>query len=348
VTATITTVIPTFRRPRLLRRALRSVLRQTRQDFLVCVYDNASGDETESVVAEAAAGDPRVVYFKQPENIGGARNFLFGMQRIETPFFSFLSDDDVLLPHFYETAMAGFDTWPAAMMSVASTIEVTASGELRYVPLSRWGREGLFEPPDGAMRMVGNRHPTWTTILFRQEVLERVGTLDLDVGAPSDLDFELRIALRFPIVVSMRPCGAYVSHPDSGSTTETAGIAAGYDVMRRKIVADDRIDAGVRRRFDGLLTRQLRMKLLEIWVKSLVRGDDDAALAAAVAMRERYGPRIGGWALELGWRWCTRVAALRSALRWIEGRRLGARANASERGMRHWAALAAIREALAS
>lgn len=48
----ITTIIPTYRRPRLLRRAIRSVLNQTYPHFQVCVYDNASGDETATIVAD--------------------------------------------------------------------------------------------------------------------------------------------------------------------------------------------------------------------------------------------------------------------------------------------------------
>jgi glycosyltransferase involved in cell wall biosynthesis len=46
VTAQITTIIPTFMRPQLLGRAIRSVLGQSYPHFEVHVYDNASGDET--------------------------------------------------------------------------------------------------------------------------------------------------------------------------------------------------------------------------------------------------------------------------------------------------------------
>ena len=42
----ITTIIPTYQRPQLLRCAIQSVLDQTYANFQVCVYDNASGDET--------------------------------------------------------------------------------------------------------------------------------------------------------------------------------------------------------------------------------------------------------------------------------------------------------------
>jgi glycosyltransferase involved in cell wall biosynthesis len=347
LSATITTVIPTYRRPLLLRRALTSVVRQTYADFRVCVYDNASGDDTEATVNEIAAGDPRVTYFSHPRNIGGGANFLFGMRRIDTPFFSFLSDDDVLLPHFYETALKGFERFPDALMSAASTVEVSAGGELRYVPLALWQREGVYDPPSGAFAMLDNRHPTWTTILFRREALDQVGYLDLDVGSPSDLDYEMRIAARFPIVVSFRPSGAYVSHPESGSARETGAVVPGYERMRTNIEADDRIDAGVRKRLGSRLARQQRMKLLEIWVKGLVRGDDDVALEAATLLRERFGPRGGGALLVFAWHACTRIAALRALLGAVE--RLRLRMRARRGGVRiSPEAMGEVREALSS
>ncbi|RKX41747.1 MAG: glycosyltransferase family 2 protein, partial [Thermotogae bacterium] len=63
----ITTIIPTYRRPKLLQRAIKSVLNQTYPHFQVCVYDNASGDETAEVVAEFAKKDPRVKYYCHPK-----------------------------------------------------------------------------------------------------------------------------------------------------------------------------------------------------------------------------------------------------------------------------------------
>src|SRR6516165_1449212 len=99
--ATITTVIPTFRRPTLLGRAIRSVLRQTNRDCAVTVFDNASGDETRDVVAAIAAEDPRVSYHCQSRNVGIVANFISAMQSVQSPYFSVLSDDDVLFPEFF-------------------------------------------------------------------------------------------------------------------------------------------------------------------------------------------------------------------------------------------------------
>jgi hypothetical protein len=98
--ALITTVLPTFRRPQLLARAIRSVLDQTVTDFEVHVYDNASGDETSQIVLDIVDRDRRVKYYRHPTNIGAIENFKFGVARVAAPYFNVLSDDDFLLPGF--------------------------------------------------------------------------------------------------------------------------------------------------------------------------------------------------------------------------------------------------------
>ena len=111
-TPIITTVIPTYRRPELLHRAIRSVLAQSYPHPRVCVYDNASGDETAATVAALAREDERISYHCHPTNIGPTANFAYGIERIDTPFFSLLPDDDYYLPEFFAIAMAGFPTIP--------------------------------------------------------------------------------------------------------------------------------------------------------------------------------------------------------------------------------------------
>jgi glycosyltransferase involved in cell wall biosynthesis len=83
-----------------LRRAIESALAQEGVSSQICVYDNASGDETCEIVSAIARENPQVRYHCHPQNIGGLANFQYALSRIETPFFSLLSDDDVLLPGF--------------------------------------------------------------------------------------------------------------------------------------------------------------------------------------------------------------------------------------------------------
>ena len=239
-------------------------LRQTYRDLQVCVYDNASSDETGRVIAGFAQSDDRVRYHRQPVNIGGFDNFSYGMARVETEFFSFLSDDDVLYPQFLEAAVAALERHPDAMMFAGSTLELGEDGRLQYAPVARWPREGRYDPPEGARAMLGNKHPTWTAVLFRRASIERLGLIDPQTGACSDLDYELQIAAHFPIVVSYQPCAAFVRHGQAYSMREDTSVISGYRRMAEKFAADSGLAPAGRAGMARSLARQTSTKLVEI------------------------------------------------------------------------------------
>ena len=233
----ITTIIPTYRRPALLRRAIRSVLSQTYSRLQVCVYDNASGDETATVVAELARDDPRVSYHCHPENIGMAANFTYGMEHVNTPYFSVLSDDDYLLPTFYETVMRGFDAHPDAMFSGGSVILLTEAGQITHVPMDLWKRDGYFPAPEGLLEWTIEKHPYVTGLLFRSEVTDQVGLFDPDVFH-ADYEYEWRIVSRFPYVVSREPCVVITVHDQQATRATNAD-----DWIRSYRTIRDRLNA---------------------------------------------------------------------------------------------------------
>lgn len=268
----ITTIIPTFRRSKMLQRAIRSVLNQTYPNFRVCVYDNASGDETRSVVEEFAKTDARVVYHCHPENIGARRNFIYGAERVRTLFFSFLSDDDVLLPEFYATALAGFQRHPEAMVSATPTITVDCNGKAVRAPLLTW-EPGLHRPPHGMMRMLKNGHPEWTGVLFRTELLERIGPPDPEVGNPFDLDFELRAAARFPVIVDLRPGALFLTHKNSAAVSSGPAVwFEGWGKVIRNVRADECLSHKMRSEAVRLVSRRLQGQLFRAGVGAVTSG----------------------------------------------------------------------------
>ena len=82
----ISVVVPTYKRPALLGRAVRSILDQSLQDFEVIVVDDASGDDTEEAVA--AFSDPRVRYVRHEENRGLAAARNSGIKAAHAPDWS--------------------------------------------------------------------------------------------------------------------------------------------------------------------------------------------------------------------------------------------------------------------
>jgi glycosyltransferase involved in cell wall biosynthesis len=214
----ITTIIPTYRRPKLLKRALSSALNQTYAHIQVLVYDNASGDETEETVRGFMEKDSRVKYHCHPQNIGMLGNYRYGLSEVKTPYFSFLSDDDILLPWFYEEAMHGFQQFPECAFSAASTIIMSEDGKVIRVPLDLWEKVGYLAPPEGLFQMI-SRYPIPTCVLFHRKYLDEI-SIDMDNPLTWDCDFLIQIAARYPIFVSRRPSGIFLNHNSSYSNAQ--------------------------------------------------------------------------------------------------------------------------------
>jgi glycosyltransferase involved in cell wall biosynthesis len=295
----ITTVIPTYRRPKLLKRAILSALRQTYGNIQVCVYDNASGDDTAEVVAEIARSDQRVKYYCHSTNIGMMANINYGLSQVNTPLFSLLSDDDVLLPDFYDEALKGFDLYPEAIFSAGSVVNMTQAGQVIGVTLSSWPRYGFFIPPEGLYAMLGGRHPIMTAILFRKQVIDVYGGIDPDIVA-SDLDFEVRIAARFPFVISEKPCGIFVAHPlSAGIQADTSWIWPSCLKLIQNLMDEPTVALEIRECAQSRLITYFRDIIFILGLRSAIRGDFADARKSMDVLGSHYQAHTKAFTLKL-------------------------------------------------
>jgi glycosyltransferase involved in cell wall biosynthesis len=263
----ITTIIPTFRRPERLKKTLQSVLKQTYPHFQICIYDNASQDETAAVVAEFSKVDSRIKYHCHSTNIGAAENFQFGLSQVNTPFFSFLSDDDYLLPEFYETALQGFERHPDAGFSSGAVIDVNDKHQIVDVILSRWPDQEYYPAPEGFLEMIG-KYSNWIGTLFRKEVMGKVGSIDLDLKA-IDIDYVFRAAKQFPFVISKKPVAVFVQHSSSYSKTHGFKVIwPGWDRMINKVKESSDLSLEVK----DIAEEKLRIDLQKLLVMNMLRG----------------------------------------------------------------------------
>jgi glycosyltransferase involved in cell wall biosynthesis len=99
-TAHVTTILPTYRRPASLLRALHSALAQEVKDHVVIVVDDGGG-------LPELPDDPRLVAVSLSRNTGRAgqvRNV--GIALARSPFLAFLDDDNEWHPHHLSVALA--------------------------------------------------------------------------------------------------------------------------------------------------------------------------------------------------------------------------------------------------
>ncbi len=291
----VTTYIPTYRRPHLLRRAIRSVLAQTYPHLRVCVYDDASGDETAAVVDELARHDPRIEYHCHAENIGMVPNFAYILTHVDTPFFSILPDDDYYLPAFFETAMTGFDTHPDAVCSGGATVIVTERGDV----VQSASAEGYVVPPDGLRELIDGKYPGFESFIYRAEVGERVGALDPTIFH-WDVDFLFRVLPRFPHVVSRRPCVIKIFH-DQQSTrhAEIAVRLQSYQSLRDRLRGNALLSPDIRVHAEEVLSAVFSRSMFIAGLLALCQRDIASAREAVAALRKPFAAKRDAAVLSL-------------------------------------------------
>jgi glycosyltransferase involved in cell wall biosynthesis len=287
----VTTVIPTYRRPALLGRAIRSVLAQHESRLEVLVCDNASGDETADVVRAIAETDPRVRYLAQPRNLGAFANFQSGLEAVKTPWLGFLSDDDVLLPGFFAAALQALEAAPAGAFFCGQTVVWDpGDGSHRLSPRRGWS-PGVHAEGRHAADMAESLF-TWTSCLFPADLGRRAWPPA--EGAFGDLAFLVRAAARAPFVVALEPCSVFTSWSKGAfQDTPPAALRAGYAAVRSLLAGDPEVPAAQRERVVAALEVVERGVLEARFKDAFTRGDWEAFDAVVAALDPAWRPTRG-------------------------------------------------------
>src|SRR5574344_1655146 len=97
----LTIAVLTYNRANYLQKMLTSIQKQSFSNFVVKIYDNASTDNTDDIIAPFLE-DKRFLHIKHKENIGGAGNYNAAITGCTTAFLLITHDDDIMLPTFVE------------------------------------------------------------------------------------------------------------------------------------------------------------------------------------------------------------------------------------------------------
>lgn len=92
--------IPTYNRSKHLINCLESIVSNSISkglDFQICISNNCSTDETESIV-QSYIGRLPIKYHKNESNLGVARNVLKVIEMADSEFVWLIGDDDLLMP----------------------------------------------------------------------------------------------------------------------------------------------------------------------------------------------------------------------------------------------------------
>jgi len=110
--------ILTCNRAPLLKKAVTSLLQQSVSGFPITVLDNASTDDTASVMASFK--DPSIRMIGSEQNLGGLGNLKRSQQFASHKYAMIFHDDDQLHPEYIETALRRFREHPEAGLVLAN------------------------------------------------------------------------------------------------------------------------------------------------------------------------------------------------------------------------------------
>lgn len=214
----VTICVRTFERPSLLARAIGSALAQTFTDWELIVANNGgSPTEVDDVVADSAAGDPRVhvLHLDDPVEIGelAARAFEHGSGE----FLGLLDDDDTWFPDYLSRMVAALDSADETVGGVACQVRrvwerLLPSGDIEFVDDESFNPNLMTLSFQSAFAS----HPISTNaFVFRRTAYDGVGGYDHSVATGEDALLLLNILRHFRVEVIPEELGARHERVDS-------------------------------------------------------------------------------------------------------------------------------------
>lgn len=190
----VSVIIPTRNRCALLKQAVGSVFRQTRDCWELIVVDDASEDDTGNWLQAIDDGRLRTIRLERHSERSRTRNT--GLAAARGEFVLFLDDDDLLADHALARHLAGLANWPAAIASIGGYVMFDADGHEEIVRIVRrpalrnlW-QEFLF----GWMATAGHS-------LFRRSSLMSVNGWNESYSFGEDHELWLRLSRLGPVVL---------------------------------------------------------------------------------------------------------------------------------------------------
>jgi glycosyltransferase involved in cell wall biosynthesis len=216
----VSVVIPTYNSARWLKACVDSALSQALRDIEVLVFDDASTDDTSTLMA--GYDDQRLRYVRSATNVRFAANVNKGLRAATGRYVIVLGSDDILLPAFLERAVRMLEANPQAAMLHGGAIWIDDAGA-RFGRFT--GRWDVVTPGREAFVKAFTEGFCFSTVVARLEPLMADGGIGEEWGAISDSWLFLRMCVEGDVLFLESPLVEYRVR-ESGLSFELYGRGA--------------------------------------------------------------------------------------------------------------------------
>jgi glycosyltransferase involved in cell wall biosynthesis len=127
----VSILIPTYNRSTLLKRAVKSALKQSYENIEIIISDNCCTDNTQEVIS-IFNESKKIKYFRNEKNIGSILNWRLALERAKGDFSIILCDDDYFLDERYiENAVKLFNKYNSINLVITDCVLGRSNSEHR-------------------------------------------------------------------------------------------------------------------------------------------------------------------------------------------------------------------------
>jgi len=230
----VSVVIPTYKRPDMLGRAIDSVLNQTYDNIEIIVVDDNDEDseyrkETEDFM-EKYTDVNNLVYFKHKENKGGSAARNTGIRNSKGDFVAFLDDDDEWVKEKLVKQIKEFNNLDGEYGVVYHPYLKCSENKEQIIPDIKNTKE--YSGNITKLLLKGNFIGT-PVVLVKKEVFNKVGLFDENLPRLQDWELFIRISQYYKFKLINQSLTIVYVLEDSISSNNLALIEAEEIILKK-------------------------------------------------------------------------------------------------------------------
>lgn len=203
----VSIILPTYNRANLLPRAIESILSQDYQNFEIILVDDGSTDDTSNILSNLNHNRIIPIRIDHNQGIGNARHT--GVTQANGDFIAFLDSDDTWLPGKLSMQVEAFGAFPQVEFIFGNYWNINQMQRTKLLGFSQTAKSmqrmkvkllseklDLWQILDGYVEAILDANFFATpTVMFRRDILNKVGNFNRTLNGSEDFEFWWRSAL---------------------------------------------------------------------------------------------------------------------------------------------------------
>lgn len=206
MTPFFTVIIPLYNKEKYIQNTLNCVFNQSFTDFEVIVVNDGSTDRSLEIIEEFSDSRLKIIHQKN-QGVSVARNT--GMKNAQADYFCFLDADDTWNPNHLQVFFDTITKFPEAKMYCGRYVTQISKNTFiknNFIDIDE-NYQGYVT--DFFKSSLINRVALTSAVCIHKDIFNEIGGFDPQLKSDQDLDYWIKIALKYKIAITAKTTMLY-------------------------------------------------------------------------------------------------------------------------------------------